>query len=169
MKEFLLTLKEVFPKILTKENITFLIAVISFCLSVFSLIKSAIQNRESYEIKLIDYATRKKDIVQFMVVILNYSANPLSIVSFSAGETTCELVSKAIRGYPENWNFRSTPNFPVCIPAHGCQYAYLEFVGYQGIPLAPGTKLTFEIRSTHQRRSKTVLLGDTSHYLHTRE
>lgn len=153
------------------DNLTFAMAVISFLYSICDFIATQIKSKERYKLAVIDYANRGTDVIQFLVSITNCSDEPLTITEISVFGTTCELTSKAIRGNPEQWNFRHTPDFPICIDAHSCSYAYLEFVK-QGIgqnQLDRETAVIFQIRSTRRQAQKTVTLGPKSHYLHSRE
>lgn len=155
---------------LKQDNITFLIAVIGFAMSVCNALRNWFRTMERYRFEVIDYAFRRKDVIQFLICISNNSDSPLTIVDISVFGVICELEPKSIWGDPGQWNFRHTPDFPLCIPAHSSQYAYLEFVDDNyGFPkLVPGKTVMFEIRSTDLRAQKTVTLGNESHYLHTR-
>lgn len=156
-------------KFIQSLNWEAIIACASLLLSLFILIKDHVQSKENYRIDVIDHAMRTSTIMQLLVVITNYSDNPLTIVSVKCGESICELEPKMIHGTPGKTNFAVSPRFPVCIPAHGCKYVYLEFQDYGHTRPTPGTSLTLEIRSTRLLARKTVPLGDISHYLHTRE
>ena len=156
-------------KFLLSLNWELIIAIISLIVSCSVLISSKIKSREKYTISVVDYALRRRDILQLLVVITNCSDSPLTIKSIFCHESICELEPKMIRGLPDKFGFVSTPRFPLCIPAHGCQYAYLEFLNYRHTPPVPGTSLTLEIHSTLKPVQKTALLGDISHYLHTTE
>lgn len=155
--------------VLLNLNWELIIAFVSLGISCFTWISSNINSREKYDISVIDYAKRPNNIFQILIVITNCSDNPLTIKSIYCEKTICELEPKMIRGYPGKFGFVSTPQFPLCIPAHGCQYAYLEFLNFQHTSPVPGTTLNLEIHSTLKLVSKTVLLGDISHYLHTKE
>lgn len=153
------------------DSLTFLMAVLSFLYSICDFIVTRVKSKESYKIAAVDYANRGDDVMQFLVSITNRSDEPLTITEVSVFGTTCELTGKAICGKPESWNFQHTPDFPICIDAHSCSYAYLEFVK-QGIgqnQLDHGTSVIFQIRSTRRQGQKTVTLGHKSHYLHSRE
>ena len=162
--------KRVLDFLSQQSNVTFLIAVVSFILSTGHIVVSVLSGKESYKLEVVDYAYRDKNVIQFLVCIANRSNSPLSIISISAFETTRELFPKMIYGKPENWNFRHTVEFPICIPAHGCQYAYLEFCGdnFQAELLTPDSKVAFEIRSTRKQVRKIALLPKQSCYLHAR-
>lgn len=156
-------------KFLASLNWELIIAFVSLFISCFVLVSNHIREKERYEISVIDYVFRSPDILQLLVGITNKSSSPLIIVSVSCDGATCELEPKKIRGYPEKFGFVSTPRFPICVSSHGCQYAYLEFLNYQHTAPVRGTTLNLEIRSTLKTEQKTLLLGDISHYLHTRE
>lgn len=146
------------------------IAVASFTMSTLSIVLAYIKGRESYTFDVIDYAWRNNRVIQFLISISNRSDNPLTITDITFDKTVCELVPKAIRGDVGAWNFQTTPHFPLCIPAHGCQYAYLEFVGgpFPQNLLDQGKVVTFQIRTTRMQGQKIVSLGRISHYLHMR-
>ena len=164
------TLVKILNWFCVQDNITFLIAVAGFIMSLITTVRNAFNARESYSIEVIDYAFRDSHNVQFLICITNRSDSALSIIDIKVFETICELYPKKIYGEPENWNFRHTANFPLCIPAHGCQHAYLEFLdgSFQADRLGPGKTVRFEIRSTRRQVRKNVTLGNESHYLHTR-
>ena len=157
--------------ILNIDNLTFLMAAIGFVYSIYDFIATRISAKESYQITVVDYATRWDNVLQVLVCITNQSSEPLSIAEISVFGTVCELRPKAIFGLPGNWNFQHTAEFPLCIDRQGCTYAYLEFVG-EGLghkQLNPGTTVNFQIHSTRRQARKTVILGPRSHYLHSRE
>lgn len=155
-----------------RDNITFLIAVISFLLTTYQLVRNAVLSKENYKVSAIDYAKRRNDCVQFLLCVENLSKSPLCISEITFYGTTCELTKKAIHGNPHDWNFQSTGDFPLCIQPHSSQYVYVEFLDialgtFPHIELCRGTAVTFEIRSTHRLARKKLMLGDISHYLHT--
>ena len=164
-------MKELKELLLQQDTITFLIAVVSFIVSIGSSIVSAFKSRESYTVEVIDYAYRNSEVIQFLICITNNSNTPLSVIDISVFGTVCELYPKKIWGNPGEWNFRHTSEFPVAISAHSCRNLYLEFCGenFESWRLAPGIETNFEIRSTRKLVQKSVSLGKTSHYLHTRE
>lgn len=154
-----------------RDNVTFLIAVAGFVMSCYTAVRNVIRSRECYTLDAIDYENRSPNIIQFLVCVSNQSDTPLVITEISVFGTICELEPKAIRRKPEDWNFRHTADFPLCVAARCSQYAYLEFCGdnHGFCQLAPGQTVLFEIRSTRKRAQKTVTLWNKSHYLHTRE
>ena len=154
----------------TQDNITFLIAVASFLITTVHVLASLIKSLESYSVDVIDYVKRTGRVVQFLVCVSNLSDMPLTVISIDFSVATCELHPKAIRNNPGAWNFQKTAEFPLCISPHSCQYAYLEFLDgdFQHMQLCRGTAVTFRIRSTRHLGQKSIILGDTSHYLHTK-
>lgn len=153
------------------DNLTFLMAALGFMYAVLDAAASWLRSKENYKLSVIDYASRETNVIQFLVGITNNSNEPLIISEMSVFGTTCELLPKPIRGNPEKWNFQHTIGFPVCIEAHGCCYAFLEFVapGIGHNQLDPGITVSFQIRSTRKLARKNTTLGSRSHYLHKRE
>lgn len=154
---------------LTAINWELIIAFISLFLSVFAIISNALRSKEKYNVSIIDYKFIGPDILQLLIGLTNQSDSPLIIKSIFCNGFECELESKPIKGIQGKLNFSATPNFPVCIPSHGCQYVYLEFLDYKHTAPGFGTTLTLEICSTRHAVQKNLLLGHISHYLHTRE
>lgn len=169
MQQLLKELTTFFTTFLLPLNWELILAFTSFCLSVFTLLASFFKSREKYEVSIIDYSFRRESILQLFVVFTNLSSSPLTIKSVSCDGADCELEPKMIRGNPEQPNFVLSAKFPLCISSHSCQFAYLEFLDYQHTVPAPGINLTLKISSTRKLVSKTVLLGDISHYLHTKK
>ena len=156
-------------KFLTAINWELIIAFISLFLSVFAIISNALRSKGKYNVSIIDYKFIDPDILQLLIGLTNQSDSPLIIKSISCNGFDCELEPKQIKGIQGKFGFFATPNFPVCIPSHGCQYAYLEFLNYKHIAPSYGTTLTLEICSTRHSVRKNLLLGHISHYLRTRE
>lgn len=153
-----------------RDNVTFFIAVASFIMSVWATGSAFLRSLESYAVEVIDHSTPRSDVMQLMVCIRNASSSPLTVLSFSMFGTTCELRPKKIRGNPEAFGFQGTPQFPICIPARGAVYAYVEFVG-SDLPIAglyPGRKVDLSVRSTIREQTLTITLPDTACYLHSR-
>ncbi len=149
------------------QDIYNILSIIGFILSAGITIHTWRKSRECYHISVIDYEVHHS-VFQLLIAISNCSSNPLVIHTISCGGIDCELEPKPIRGKPGSFGFEATPRFPLCIEAYGCHYAYLEFVDYPHTSPTPGTNLTLEIHSTRKQVQKTLLLGDKSHYLHTR-
>lgn len=152
------------------EIIALIISVSSFLLSVYTIVSAKIKAVEKYDIDIVDYMVYDNTSTQFLVCVSNKSSEPLSILSISYNGIICELEPKKIKNNPPDWNFQSTPRFPLCIAAHGCQYAYLEFVDriHPHKSLCRETTVNFQIRSTRKTVHKKISLGEPSHYLHTK-
>lgn len=153
-----------------RDNVTFCISVISFVVSVLTAASAFIRSRENYAVEVIDHSTPRSDVMQLLVCIRNCSSSPLTILSFAIFGTTCELRPKKIRGNPADFGFQGTPQFPVCVPARGAVYAYLEFVGGD-LPVAglyPGRRVDLTVRSTIRDRTLSITLPNTACYLHSR-
>lgn len=163
-------MQEIIHWLSNRDNVTFLIAVLGFGLSLWTAISTAVRARECYDIEIVDYTSPRDDVVQFMVCIRNISSSPLTIISFTFSDTVCELRPKKIRGNPEKFGFQGTPQFPICVPAHGAEYAYIEFVG-SDLPimgLYPGCSVSLYVRSSRGERRFDMKLGEKSFYLHPR-
>lgn len=155
--------------VVSSINFELLFSFAILSISAFILISNWISNIEKYEVYVIDYKLINPGIFQMLIGITNRSSSPLIIKSVSCDESICELEPKKIRGNPGGFGFVSTPRFPVCIPSHGCDYFYLEFLNFRNTQISRGTVLSLEICSTRKSERKTVTLGDISRYLHTRE
>lgn len=153
---------------LIRDNVTFAIAVVGFFMSLYSTIKLTWQSRESYHIDVIDYVKGFERIVQLYICVTNHSSSPLAIKEILINGVRCELWPKAIRGKEDKWDFQSTPQFPLCIAPRHCQYAFIEFVSSElkDVSLKSGDKLCLKVQTSKKTEEKTILLGDTSHYLH---
>lgn len=141
--------------------------VIALLLSVGTIVCHALRGRAAFDVDVIDYADFGAS-TRFLLAIRNRSYQPLVITSMVYNATLCELEPKMIRGCPDQWNFRATSRFPLCIPPRSASADYIEFLTHSHIPLAPGTTLTLEIHTISGRVRKTLSLGNKSHYLHTR-
>lgn len=153
-----------------QDNVSFGISVVSFIVSSWTAAISYIRSRENYTVEVIDHSTPRSDVMQLMVCISNASASPLTILSFTMFGTTCELRPKRIRGNPADFGFQGTPQFPICVPAWGAVYAYVEFVD-SDLPVAglyPGRKVDLTVRSTLRAQTLTITLPATACYLHKR-
>lgn len=151
------------------EIITTTIAVSGFLLSLYNFISAKINARENYSFCVVDSSRLHNRSIRFLVCFENRSESPLTIVSVCFAGQQCELLPKPISGDSSAWNFRHTDHFPLCVPAHGAIYSYLEFVKLNDVPqpLEIDTPVTFEIRSTRRVSRKTVLLKLAAGYLPT--
>lgn len=126
------------------------------------------QHRVRIDINVIDYM-KIGNVVQFFVFIHNRSERVCPVYSIqllSRSFITCELESKPIK--ERNNHLITTASFPINLSPLESRSVYLEFVDCPDIQLAPGKEVTFQIHTMRGPVSKIVLLGDISHYLHTR-
>ncbi len=142
-----------------RENITVTISVASFILSLVSIALQYFRGLERYKLSVVDYAVRY-DVLTVFFSLENRSANPLVIVNVSVLETTCELLPKLVRKILNGQEALTTPMFPVCVPAHGCSYFFLEFHidRSQQKLLVPGTKVNFQIHTTRRVTKRNLRL-----------
>lgn len=140
-------------------------AVLALALSLVNAWRSHIEEKERFSLSVVDYLDGH-NVAQFFLGVSNLSAKPLVITGVTFRSVLCELEPKRIRNRPEDWNFVSTPRFPVCISSHSAAAVYLEFVGCARNSLAPGQQVSFRIQTSARSVWKTVPLGNTSHYLH---
>lgn len=138
--------------------------ILGFLLSLVHAFVALVRSRECFTLSILDYADFGSS-TRFMVCISNLSSSPLCISSITYGKVLCELEPKMVRNNPGDWNFASTPRFPLCIPAHSSSVAYLEFVSPRHKLLSAGMQVSFQIRTTSHLVWKTALLGNRDHYL----
>lgn len=149
-------------------NWSLLFSGLSLAITLITIIVNKIKSIENYSIFPIDYAYRQ-NALQLLVSITNHSDTPLVISFIYCDGINCELEPKKIRGEPNKFGSAVTSQFPLCIAAHGCQFAYLEFSNFPHISLVPGKNLIFQIHSTRKQAQKTLFLGEPARYLHTKE
>lgn len=148
------------------EIVSIVISILSLGLSIALAVRTYLKERESYSADVIDYRSFQTE-SQFLFCFSNTSACPLTIIDIKYDGIVCLLEPKAIetrRGVP----VRMTAEFPLCIPAHGAQYAYVLFPG-AGVPhmqLTPGTVVNFQIQTTQSLSQRTIILSHTGYYLH---
>ena len=153
------------------EQVTFVIAVLGFSVSVIHGLVSLVKSLELYDIRIIDYRKFPNDVATFFVSITNFSSRPLVITSIKFSGVECELEPKRIKEVPDQKEPFRSAQFPLCVPAHGAQLVCLEFVGkhLRNTELNPEKEVILEICSTLQSVRKTLPLGQPSHYLHSRK
>lgn len=139
--------------------------VLALFLSSYTLIRDHLRNRQRFSIDVIDYDVRGHS-ARFYISFSNLSHRPLIITGIIYRETLCELDPKRIRKPPDPLPFQHTPQFPLAIEALGAGLYYIEFLSPSHKQLSRGIPVTFQIHTISQSVSKTVLLGDKSHYLH---
>jgi len=153
---------------LTKENITFALALLGSIGTACNWFYIYCSNRKKIGITVFDYVVYPNSAVQFFVHIQNRSLSPICIISFAlflnGKEVACELSPKKIRGAGSDL-ITSSP-FPINLaPKQGYQ-CYLEFIKCKNISLIPDKKVVFVIHTNRGPIKKCVTLGGISHYLH---
>lgn len=154
--------------LLSKEHITFLIAVAGFFMSALSWLKEFWQKRNAIDLVIIDYANPKRSIVQFYLQFQNKSSMPASVsmieVESKGNDYSCELEPKLIK---ETRSVRIlTPQFPLSLPPMAFYSCYLEFLGVPNTQLGPGTVVSFRIHTSRGILRKSLTLSCKGHYLH---
>ena len=151
----------------TRENITFILAVIGSLGTIFNFAYTYFSSRRRIDMQILDYSSHL-NVVQFFMYIQNQSRSPICISCISLQlddkEISCELIPKKIRG--NDTNLICTPSFPLNLSSlMGVQY-FFEFVNCPDISLASGKTISFVIYTNRGALKKSVKLGDTSRYLH---
>lgn len=149
------------------EVISVTISIFSLGLSIFIAIRTYIKELESYSMNVIDYRSFQTE-SQFLLCFSNTSSCPLVITSIKYNGFVCLLEPRAIETKRNGAVVRASAQFPLCIPAHGAQYAYVLFpnAGVQHKQLSPGTTVNLQIQTTRKLSQRTVTLSHTGYYLH---
>ena len=152
---------------LTKENITFLLALLGSIGAVIQAFLHFLSTRKKIEIQIVDYRAVQK-VIQFFIHVQNQSRSPICISSISIcydkNEIYCELIPKKIRGKEET--LICTPMFPLNhAPLQGGLY-FFEFINCPETSLISGKTFDFVIYTNRGPIKKSVILGEQSHYLH---
>lgn len=143
-------------------------AILGFALSTSILLFGLFRNRENFTLDVIDYSDFG-GLARFFVCIINYSHKPLVITTMSFDGAECELEPRTLRGEVGSPKSAETACFPISIPAREAQMVYIAFPRRQHTRLSSGTTVTFQIRTIRRRVQKSVLLGNTAHYLHSKD
>lgn len=149
------------------EIISVIISVFSLGLSIALAVRTYVKERESYSIDVIDYRAFHTE-SQFLLCFSNTSSCPLTIIDIKYDGLICLLEPRAIETKRDGTIVRASAQFPLCIPAHGAQYAYVLFpdTGVQHKQLNSGTVVNFQIQTTRSLSQRTVTLSHTGYYLH---
>ena len=159
---------EQFKTLLTKENITFILAVVGFCGTVYSGIAAFILSRARLRAKIIDYAQYGEN-TRYLIELRNLSTNPISVslISIKEGRVLypCERLRARIREFA-GLLYR-TPMFPLNLAPRTSYLYFLEFHASPKIALTSGTMLYFSFDTNRGTITKKLCLSDTDRYLHT--
>ena len=157
-------------EILTRDNITFLIAVLSFFMSSLSILIQFVNSRRKINFDILDHVyVPIHQVNQVFCLLQNNSSAAITITSISIHfekNYYCELFPKLIRKTPSAT--LKTPSFPIHLSAHEGIYCFLEFVYCGENQLAPGKKVDFQIYTNRGAVKKSVTLCETQYYLHMR-
>ena len=159
--------------------VTFAIAVFAFIMSAATWVLSFIRERKRIDVSVIDYSARVES-VQLFMLFMNKSRLPISITSVAIvngnKSALCELEPQDVKILAEKsgnvvtrQDVYRTASMPIYILPLGATQQYLEFrIAHLGLetPLARGSKVSLAISTNRGTINKTVLLGDTAHYLH---
>ena len=146
------------------DKIVDIAGVAGFILALWLAIYGWSVKRECYTVSVLDYADFGPS-TRFFLAIQNNSDRPLVIREVRFHGVVCELLPKKIRGEPGTWNGETTHRFPIRVRPHDAEAVFLEFVNCEHSPLTADTWVSFQILTTSQSGSKSVLLGSKSHYL----
>lgn len=162
---------ECFLALFTSENtqtVYNLFGILGFALSAFLWLVLFFNSRKNLKIEIKDAHRLNGSVVQFFLFVYNSSSNPICISSFELigdnASSTCELIPKLIIEGKSSSIF--TPSFPINISAHQGFPCFLEFLNCQDIPLEIGKTVVFLIHTNRGEVNKSLILPNTSHYLH---
>ena len=152
------------------QDIYNLLGIAGFLLSAILFLSQLVTHRSNISLKIYDYK-KIATIVQIFINIQNNSSASLCIHSFSIINGSkiylCELIPKKIRGHEETLCL--TPMFPLNLAPYQGYQCFLEFLFCEDIQLGPGKTLALKIHTNRGVIDKSVILGNISHYLHTRK
>lgn len=155
--------------LLSKENITFILALIGSIGTVAGGIYSFWCSRVRLEMKIVDFV-QHGDIVQLFVEIQNQSSLPICISSISIVEASrkyrCELLQKKIRSSGDL--LYRTPLFPLNIPPRTGVLYYFEFLDAPDMLLIPGKSLALSFDTNRRKIERSLVLPQAAHYLRSK-
>ena len=153
--------------LITRENITFLLACIGSLGTFIAGLKAFFHGRKKISVEIIDY-TKVDKVVQFFFYLQNHSSNSLCISSVylktPERSIRCELLEKRIRKTADL--LYRTPLFPLNLAPHVGAAYFLEFLNCPDIALEPGKKVSLEFHTNRGLIKKSLSLPEKSHYLH---
>lgn len=152
----------------TKENITFILAVIGSVGSICEFFYHFIASRKHLDFEILDFRTTYSPL-QLFIYTQNRSQTSITVSCVSilheGHEYYCEMIPKKIRSVAESCIY--TPEFPLNLaPLMGYQY-FLEFVGFPEKSLAPCSTIVVLIYTNRGVVRKSLTLQDKAHYWHT--
>ena len=161
-----------FTGFFTLDNTQLLINVLSimaFVMSAFLSVSKFLSECQNISVIIHDYS-QPLGTVQFFIHFQNMASSNISIHSVSIIENSheypCELIPKKIREFDSEM-LKST-EFPIFLCPDQGYLCFLEFVSCQNIQLVPGKTVVLRIYSNRGQINRSVILGNTSHYLHIR-
>lgn len=149
----------------------FIIAVASFLMSLATWVRELVLYRNRVDLEIIDY-TQYRDILQFFLRFRNKSSLPAYIAKISVSSDKnqwydCELEPKRIKKTLSGYEVM-TPRTPINLPPTSFSADYFEFLGCQGISLDPGKPMFFQIHTSRGKLTKSLILAEPGHYLHSK-
>lgn len=159
-------MKTIINTLITRENVTFLLACIGSIGTILNAIKSFLNNRKKLNVEIIDYANKDSD-AKFFLYIQNQSSAPICIsaIYLTAGtkKVRCELLRKRAQSF--NGILYRTPLFPLNIPPQVGVVHFLVFSACPDVLLASGNIVSFEFLTNRGPINKSLTLQDPSYYL----
>ena len=156
--------------LINKENITFALSIFGATGTILTWVISTIKHRKNIKLSVIDYNSWK-NINQFFITIQNKSHSKISISSIQIVHNKqlicCELEPKIIKSRT-NAPATYTPQFPLNINGMEGFSVYLEFINCQDMLLTHGKTVDFQVYTNRGQIKKSIILGDISHYLHSK-
>ena len=154
-------------KIFTRDNITFVLALIGSLGTFFNGIKHFLASRVKFDVKIFDIRY-SNGIAQIYLDVRNLSINPIAISSISIKVDQklypCDLLQKKIR-YSGDILYM-TPLFPLNIAPQTSQQYFLEFLDVPDICITSGTTFYLSFDTNHGMITKSVILPCKGRYLH---
>lgn len=150
-----------------------LISVLAFGMSAATWIFTIIKNRKNLSMEIIDYRKYTKS-AHFYVCVTNKSQSPISITSIKIPNiSSCVLEPRVVREFIDSKTKTitdkiKTPAFPINLQGKEGLNCYLEFLAFQETSLFQGKIIDFEIYTNRGLIKKSIVLGSTERYLHSK-
>lgn len=157
-------------KLLTKENITFILAAIGSCGTLFFWIKSYFDNRVKLTFKAVEKLNNDKSLLLYIMLEncsrLTISINQITIVSQNNKVNCAEIPKKVYTvttrigsEVTDQQNYYSL-NMPIVLNPLCGTSGYLYFAGNQFVPLDSSTELIVEFRTNRGKKVQKKLQLD---------